>query len=500
MRAVPKTPARYNAGVPMSALPRGPAVFLPDHPTAMLATDSDPIVAIATASGRGGIGVVRVSFGRGGEAAALPLIDALCGQRLAPRHASYVPFLDEHGAPLDRGIALYFPAPHSYTGEHVLELQGHGGPIVMQLLLQRCLDAGRQFGLRLAEPGEFTRRAFLNDKLDLAQAEAVADLIEASTEAAARSAGRSLDGAFSRQIHALVDDVINLRMLVEATLDFPEEEIDFLEAADARGKLAHIRAQLAHVLGDARQGALLREGLSVVLAGQPNVGKSSLLNALAGAELAIVTPIAGTTRDKVAQTIQVEGIPLHIIDTAGLRETEDEVERIGIARTWSEIERADVVLHLLDARSGMTADDDSIAARFPEGVPVVRVLNKTDLTGAPASVVRADGAAGKDLCEVHLSAKRGDGIDLLRGELLRIAGWQAGAESVYLARERHLIALRAAQDHLAQAADHAAQRAQSLDLFAEELRLAQEQLNSITGEFTSDDLLGVIFSRFCIGK
>ncbi|KVO29155.1 tRNA uridine-5-carboxymethylaminomethyl(34) synthesis GTPase MnmE [Burkholderia ubonensis] len=464
----------------------------------MLATDSDPIVAIATAAGRGGIGVVRVSFGRRGEAAALPLIDALCGQRLAPRHASYVPFLDEHGAPLDRGIALYFPAPHSYTGEHVLELQGHGGPIVMQLLLQRCLDAGCGFGLRLAEPGEFTRRAFLNDKLDLAQAEAVADLIEASTEAAARSAGRSLDGAFSRQIHTLVDDVITLRMLVEATLDFPEEEIDFLEAADARGKLARIREQLAHVLGDARQGALLREGLSVVLAGQPNVGKSSLLNALAGAELAIVTPIAGTTRDKVAQTIQVEGIPLHIIDTAGLRETEDEVERIGIARTWSEIERADVVLHLLDARGGMTADDEAIAARFPAGVPVVRVLNKTDLTGAPASV--AHPAAQGDLTEVHLSAKRGDGIDLLRGELLRIAGWQAGAEGVYLARERHLIALRAAQEHLAQAADHAAQRAQSLDLFAEELRLAQEQLNSITGEFTSDDLLGVIFSRFCIGK
>ncbi len=491
--------ARYNAGVRLPDLLRGRTTdCLIPPPIPMLATDSDPIVAIATAAGRGGIGVVRVSFGRGGEAAALPMIDALCGQRLAPRHASYVPFLDAQGAPLDRGIALYFPAPHSYTGEHVLELQGHGGPIVMQLLLQRCLDVGRVVGLRLAEPGEFTRRAFLNDKLDLAQAEAVADLIEASTEAAARSAGRSLDGAFSRQIHALVDDVINLRMLVEATLDFPEEEIDFLEAADARGKLAKIRAQLAHVLGDARQGALLREGLSVVLAGQPNVGKSSLLNALAGAELAIVTPIAGTTRDKVAQTIQVEGIPLHIIDTAGLRETEDEVERIGIARTWSEIERADVVLHLLDSRTGMTADDDAIAARFPAGVPVVRVLNKTDLTGVPASV--AHPAAEGDLTEVHLSAKRGDGIDLLRAELLRIAGWQAGAEGVYLARERHLIALRAAQDHLARAAEHAEQRAQSLDLFAEELRLAQEQLNAITGEFTSDDLLGVIFSRFCIGK
>ncbi|CAE6820928.1 tRNA uridine-5-carboxymethylaminomethyl(34) synthesis GTPase MnmE [Paraburkholderia haematera] len=464
----------------------------------MLATDSDPIVAIATAPGRGGIGVVRISCGRAGAVAAEPLMQALTGQALAPRHASYVPFLDDVGNALDRGIALYFPAPHSYTGEHVLELQGHGGPVVLQLVLQRCIDAGRAFGLRLAEPGEFTRRAFLNDKLDLAQAEAVADLIEASTEAAARSAGRSLDGAFSRDIHALVEEVITLRMLVEATLDFPEEEIDFLEAADARGKLTRIRERLAHVLSEARQGALLREGLSVVLAGQPNVGKSSLLNALAGAELAIVTPIAGTTRDKVAQTIQIEGIPLHVIDTAGLRDTEDEVEKIGIARTWSEIERADVVLHLLDARTGMTAEDETIAGRFPGGVPVVRVLNKTDLTGLAPTAAPLD--ADLDLSEVRLSAKQGDGVALLREELLRIAGWQAGAESVYLARERHLIALRAAQEHLATAAAHADQNAQALDLFAEELRLAQDQLNSITGEFSSDDLLGVIFSRFCIGK
>jgi tRNA modification GTPase len=464
----------------------------------MLTTDSDPIVAIATAPGRGGIGVVRISFGRAGEAAAQPLMQALTGQSLAPRHARYVPFLDGSGNVLDRGIALYFPAPHSYTGEHVLELQGHGGPVVLQLVLQRCVDAGRAFGLRLAEPGEFTRRAFLNDKLDLAQAEAVADLIEASTEAAARSAGRSLDGAFSRDIHALVEDVITLRMLVEATLDFPEEEIDFLEAADARGKLTRIRERLAHVLREARQGALLREGLSVVLAGQPNVGKSSLLNALAGAELAIVTPIAGTTRDKVAQTIQIEGIPLHVIDTAGLRDTEDEVEKIGIARTWSEIERADVVLHLLDARIGMTAEDETIADRFPRGVPVVRVLNKTDLTGLAPAKQALDVDA--ELSEVRLSAKQGDGVALLRHELLRIAGWQAGAESVYLARERHLIALRAAEEHLATAAAHADQNSQALDLFAEELRLAQDQLNSITGEFSSDDLLGVIFSRFCIGK
>ncbi|GAB5098514.1 tRNA uridine-5-carboxymethylaminomethyl(34) synthesis GTPase MnmE [Caballeronia sp. HLA56] len=462
----------------------------------MLSNDSDPIVAIATAPGRGGIGVVRLSFGRAGERAAHLAMFALCGQSLNARHASYVPFLDGNGEAIDRGIALYFPAPHSYSGEYVLELQGHGGPIVLQLVLQRALDVGREFGLRLAEPGEFTRRAFLNDKLDLAQAEAVADLIEASTEAAARSAGRSLEGAFSREIHALVEDVINLRMLVEATLDFPEEEIDFLEAADARGKLARIRERLNTVLADARQGALLREGLSVVLAGQPNVGKSSLLNALAGAELAIVTPIAGTTRDKVAQTIQVEGIPLHIIDTAGLRDTEDEVERIGIERTWGEIERADVVLHLLDARNGMTSEDDAIAARFPDGVPVVRVLNKTDLAGAPAASRDADG----DARQVNLSAKTGEGIALLREMLLKVAGWQAGAESVYLARERHLIALRAAREHLALAAAHADQNSQALDLFAEELRLAQENLNAITGEFSSDDLLGVIFSRFCIGK
>ncbi|QHE94640.1 tRNA uridine-5-carboxymethylaminomethyl(34) synthesis GTPase MnmE [Pandoraea fibrosis] len=456
-----------------------------------------PIAAIATAPGRGGIGVVRVSFGKHRGDAVQQVIARLVGQPLKPRHASYLPFLDAAGEALDRGIALYFPGPNSYTGEDVLELQGHGGPIVLQLLLQRCIDEGAELGVRLAEPGEFTHRAFLNDKLDLAQAEAVADLIEASTEAAARSASRSLDGAFSREIHSLVDLVIHLRMLVEATLDFPEEEIDFLEAADAFGQLERIRAQLAQVLSQAKQGALLREGINVVLAGQPNVGKSSLLNALAGAELAIVTPIAGTTRDKVQQTIQIDGIPLHIIDTAGLRDTEDEVERIGIARSWSEIAKADAVLHLLDTRSGMTPEDEDIAKQLPKHVPIVRVYNKTDLAGEPATILPEEGTSPLG---VRLSAKGGQGIDLLRAELLKIAGWQAGSEGVFLARERHLSALRAARDHIEMADAHARQNASALDLFAEELRLAQEQLSTITGEFTSDDLLGVIFSRFCIGK
>ncbi|MEY4564752.1 MAG: hypothetical protein RLZZ618_4029, partial [Pseudomonadota bacterium] len=307
----------------------------------MLPRHHDPIVAIATAAGRGAVGIVRVS----GRDIAL-VVKALCGQALTPRHAHYLPFADADGSTIDQGLALYFPGPHSYTGEDVLELQAHGGPVVLQLLLARCLEAGRELGLRLAEPGEFTERAFLNDKLDLAQAEAVSDLIDAGTEAAARSAGRSLSGAFSSEIHTLRDGLVNLRMLVEATLDFPEEEIDFLEKANARGRLDAIAEAVVAVLDRARQGALLREGIQVVLAGQPNVGKSSLLNALAGAELAIVTPIAGTTRDKVTQTIQIEGVPVHVIDTAGLRESQDEVERIGVARSWDEIGRADAVLFL----------------------------------------------------------------------------------------------------------------------------------------------------------
>ena len=457
--------------------------------------DSSPIAAIATAPGRGGIGVVRVSGKNIG-----PVMQAVCGTaELKPRYATYLPFQNADGTAIDQGIAIYFKAPHSYTGEDVLELQGHGGPVVMQMLLARCLEAGKDIGLRVAQPGEFTHRAFLNDKLDLAQAEAVADLIEASTEAAAKSASASLSGVFSKTIHELVDQVIHLRMLVEATLDFPEEEIDFLEKSDARGQLERIRAHLKEVFEQASQGALLREGLNVVLAGQPNVGKSSLLNALAGSEVAIVTPIAGTTRDKVTETIQMEGIPLHIIDTAGIRDAGDEVERIGIERTWGEVNKADVIVHLLDASRGPTRGDEEIVERLPDNVPVLRVWNTIDLSGHKPAVDRMP-----DATHVYLSATDRRGINLLRTELLRVAGWQQTGESRFLARERHLLALKAARDHLEVAAEHVAKNNQTsdhaLDLFAEELRIAQERLNSITGEFTPDDLLGVIFSRFCIGK
>lgn len=478
--------------------------------------DQDPIVAIATAPGRGGIGVVRVSGGAGPGADLGWLIEAVIGQPLAPRHASYAAFLAADGTHIDRGIAIHFPAPHSYTGEHVLELQGHGGPVVLQMLVERCLAVAQSAAarvpgarLRLAEPGEFTRRAFLNDKLDLAQAEAVADLIEAQTVAAARSAAASLDGAFSAEIHALVDALVQLRMLVEATLDFPEEEIDFLRQADALGKLAGVEAQLDRVLATARHGALLRDGLEVVLAGAPNAGKSSLLNALAGEEVAIVTPIAGTTRDKVAQTVSLDGIPLVIIDTAGLRETDDAVETLGIARTWREVERADAVVHLHDLAHPDAGENARIAAQIrarAPGVPVLRVFNKIDaLDAAQLAAARAveDGADA-----VWLSARTHAGLDALRARLRAIAGIEAQRESAFIARERHLVALRAARAHLEAARAQALAGAPSpealsdarLDLFAEELRLAQLRLAGITGEFTADDLLGEIFSKFCIGK
>ena len=483
----------------------------------------DPIIAVATASGRGAVGIVRVS---GTDLSAL--IQALCGRALEARRATYGAFVDAAGAPIDHGLALYFPAPHSYTGEDVLELQAHGGPVVLQLLIARCLEAAAQPaeswveprtdpcaergstalclpGLRLALPGEFTERAFLNDKLDLAQAEAVADLIDASTEAAARSASRSLTGVFSDQINALRDRLIELRMLVEATLDFPEEEIDFLEQADARGRLARIAASVDAVLERAHQGVLLREGISVVLAGQPNVGKSSLLNALAGAELAIVTPIAGTTRDKVSETIQIEGVPLHIIDTAGLRESQDEVERIGVARSWVEIERADAVLFMHDlTRIGQIdyeLGDAAIAARLPAALlasgRLLHVFNKAD---ALPDASQDAGAEAAPATALTLSARTGAGIDALRRRLLELAGWHAQPDGVFTARARHVDALRRTRAHLLQAAAQANRAAAALDLFAEELRLAHDALGEITGAFSSDDLLGEIFGRFCIGK
>ncbi len=467
-----------------------------------LANRTDPIAAIATAPGRGGVGIVRISGPR-----LQALVEALFGRSLRAREATYLPFRAADGATLDQGLALFFPAPHSYTGEDVLELQAHGGPVVLQLLLARCLEAGAQIdpatgrprlpALRVAQPGEFTQRAFLNDKIDLAQAEAIADLIDASTEAAARSASRSLAGEFSREIHTLRDALIHLRMGVEATLDFPEEEIDFLKQTDAQGQLDRLRAQLATVMQRTRQGALLREGIRVVIAGQPNAGKSSLLNALAGAELAIVTPIAGTTRDVVTQAIQIEGVPVHVIDTAGLRDSDDPVEKIGIERAWAQIERADALVFLHD----LTRRDDPayqaadaqiqrlLANKRPNSLALIEVWNKADAHAGPAP----EGS-------IALSARTGQGLQALRQKLLEVAGWQSSAEGVWLARERHVHALRRVEQHLVAANDFLAPQALALDLLAEELRLGQNALNEITGEFSADDLLGVIFSKFCIGK
>jgi tRNA modification GTPase len=468
----------------------------------MLARHHDPIVAIATAPGRGAVGIVRVS-GKDLKA----LVWALFARQLPAREAMYLPFNDAQGQAIDKGLALYFPAPHSFTGEDVLELQAHGGPVVLQLLLARCLEVAAQAdpatglaalpGLRLAGAGEFSERAFLNDKIDLTQAEAIADLIDASTEAAARSAAQSLSGAFSKEVHALREALTRLRMLVEATLDFPEEEIDFLQKSDAVGQLAGIQRSLQSVFARASQGALLREGIRVVIAGQPNAGKSSLLNALAGVELAIVTPIAGTTRDRVQQTIQIEGVPLHVIDTAGLRDSTDAVEIIGIERAWEAITSADVVLFLHDLtrsqQSDYQAGDAEIQAtlqrQLPTGVPVIDVWNKLDTRDEPTQV------AG-----ISLSAKTGAGLETLRQTLLQAAGWQPPSGGSFIARERHIQALRRVDAHCTEAAVHLASRAQALDLLAEELRLAQAALSDITGEFSSDDLLGVIFSQFCIGK
>jgi tRNA modification GTPase len=474
----------------------------------------DTIAAVATANGKGGIGVVRISGPR-----ARAVANTLLSKPIVARRVLYCDFVDAQRAVIDSGVALFFQGPHSFTGEDVLELQGHGGPVVLNMLLRRVLE----LDVRAAEAGEFTQRAFLNDKLDLAQAEAVADLIDAQTEQAVRLANRSLQGVFSQQIQTIVEQVIRLRMLVEATLDFPEEEIDFLEAADARGQLRVILDSMQQLLARAAQGALLRSGLNVVLAGSPNVGKSSLLNALAGQDIAIVTPIAGTTRDKVIQTISIQGIALNIIDTAGLRETNDPVEQIGIARTWQEIEQADLVLHLqawdqglvenaaspikTDREADVTANSllDRIRLRLGQAhgrwTPIIQVMNKVDLAvNREPRVEHPTDEVDSVQSVVHCSARLGLGLDLLRQEILKSVGWQNTGDDLILARERQLIAIRKATEHALIAQEHAALGNTGLELMAEELRLAQNQLSSITGQFTADDLLGEIFSRFCIGK
>jgi tRNA modification GTPase len=442
----------------------------------------DTIAALATPPGRSGIGVVRLS------GAMVPQIArALLGRLPAPRRATRCHFRDSRGETLDDGLALYFPAPNSYTGEPVLELQGHGGPVVLHSVLATCLDAGA----RLAEPGEFTRRAFLEGRLDLAQAEAVADLIDAASREAARSAMRSLDGEFSSAIRALVAELTELRTLTEAMLDFPDEEVDALHREDAAARLERTRQQLEEVLARSKQGSLLRTGIHVVLAGRPNVGKSSLLNRLAGEERAIVTSIPGTTRDALREVIQVEGVPIVVIDTAGLRESRDEVERLGVERSWRELERADVALMVLEANAGIGAEDRALIERLPTGSARILVYNKIDLLPGTPPALRPGAVP-----EVWLSAKTGAGLNELRRALLEAAGWRSNGESVFLARERHLRALERARGHL-DAAGH--ERAQ-WEFFAEELRLAQRALSEITGEFTADDLLGEIFSRFCVGK
>lgn len=449
--------------------------------------NTDIIAAIATPPGRGGIGIVRIS-GKNLQQIAQVILGALPKKR----HASLSKFRDETGLIIDQGIAIFYPSPHSYTGEDVLELQGHGGPAVMNMLLSCCLAAGA----RLAQPGEFTLRAFLNNKLDLAQAESVADVIDASTSEAVRCAMRSLQGEFSAVIHALTQALIDLRLVVEAALDFPEEETGNLQQADVYNKLKNIQAQLEQVFASARQGSLLREGVHVVLVGSPNVGKSSLMNRLAREEVAIVTETPGTTRDAIRETIQIEGVPLHLIDTAGLRETGDEVEKIGIARAWAAIEKGGLVLLLTDSRLGWNAGDQEILDRLPVGVPLIRVFNKIDLL---KEVPRIKEEKGK--LEIYLSAKTGAGIELLRQQLLRIVGWQqhSTCEGLFMARRRHLWALAEAKKHLERAIILTEEKTQP-ELLAEELRLVQQTLSSITGEFSADDLLGEIFSRFCIGK
>jgi tRNA modification GTPase len=470
----------------------------------MLALRDDPIMAIATPPGRGAVGVLRIS-GRSLQAYA----EFLCQQALKPRCAQLLTLRDSQGNALDQVLAIYFPSPHSYTGEDVLELQGHGGTVVMHMVMAHCLalaQSSKPDGtawlphLRLAQAGEFTQRAFLNQKLDLAQAEAVADLIDASTEAAVRSAGRSMQGAFSDQVHALKAALVHLRVQIEACLDFPEEDLDFIEQFQVRAQLHHLLTQTTALTAQAKQGALLRDGLKLVIAGQPNAGKSSLLNALAGAELAIVTPIAGTTRDVLGQSIQIEGVPIHVLDTAGLRALAqaDEVEQIGIQRAWAQIQQADMVILLNDVSRTDPAYmqqqqqlQQEIEACLPKHTSLLLVDNKMDMVDSAATTSQT----------VRISAKKGEGLSNLRMQILKLAGWQTSAQDgVFTARARHLDALAMVLHHL-RGADALLNQAQpALDLLAEECRLAQHSLVSLTGDFSADDLLGEIFSSFCIGK
>ncbi len=450
----------------------------------MTAPVADTIAAIATPPGRGGVGIVRLSGPR-----ALSIGERISGISPVPRHAHFVRFLDAGGSPIDAGLLLYFPAPHSFTGEDVVELQGHGGPVVMDMLLERCVA----LGARIARAGEFSERAFLNDKLDLAQAEAVADLIDSETRAAARLALRSLEGVFSRRVQELLDGLIHLRMYVEGALDFPEEEIDFLADRHVVEALDGLIDRLQTLRRSAGVGRVMRDGMTLVIAGLPNAGKSSLLNALAGTERAIVTDIPGTTRDLVRESVQIDGMPLHLVDTAGLREAADEVERIGVERARAEIESADRVLWVYDGQAdpGHRAFDP---CQLPSGVPVTFIHNKADLSGLPCGLHEHDGQV-----EIRLSARTGAGMDALRGHLRRCMGLEQGAEGEFLARRRHLDALARTEAHLRAGAE-ALRQARAAELLAEDLRQAQNALSEITGEFSADDLLGEIFSSFCIGK
>ena len=452
----------------------------------------DPIIALATAKGRASVGIIRIS---GSEIASL--VKEICCKNLIPRHATLLSFSDAQNNLIDEGLAIYFPAPHSYTGEDVLELQCHGSSAALSVLIDRCLELGTSSHLRLAKPGEFTERAFLNGKIDLAQAEAIADLIDASSAIAAKSAAKSLKGDFSKKIHVFLDALTELRALTEATLDFPEEEIDFIKQHDVLGRLEKILSDIQEIKKAAQQGVIIRDGITVVLVGQPNVGKSSLMNALAGEEVAIVTPVAGTTRDRLKETIQLDGVPLHIIDTAGLRETTDSVEQIGIERTWKTISQADLVLHLLDASKQQNVSDIDqellvkIRKEIAPTVPIKIIWNKVDQAQIKPAVSE-DGWL--------VSAKTGEGLELLKAELLRVAGWQPEAEGGILARKRHLEALSEAEDFIQKALEQLKNGASYIELAAEEMRLAQDALSKITGEFLPDDLLGKIFSTFCIGK